>query len=403
MRISIKKKGMHMNIRVKTEFDKLIDKLVNNGIVLKSNITLDDLIYKFEESLDEQYKAKHGVVYTPDYIAEAMVKRSLDKLIDNRLVDKNKEELKNLLKDLRIFDPCVGAGVYPIAIIDVYKEYYNNMKLEFNVYDIYDIIKHNIYCCDLDENAVEITRFKLWTMVNSLVDFEDFECNIVCGNTLVDEISGHKVFLGFNPNISEDNEFFSGGPTKIDYINIINKYNVNKKLCDKLKLYRMSFEIDGEYISEADIKNCNAVDFRLEFPEIFNKAVGEKGFDIVIGNPPYIGSNNIQENKEYLAKRFRVVGSGTTNLSLYFFELGMQLSKSDGIISMINTNKWIQADYGKGFRELLLKENEVEIVDFKSNKIFDNANVDVCITTINKGNESKFIDYADMENKLNRV
>jgi len=108
------------------------------------------------------------------------------------------------------------------------------------------------------------------------------------------------------------------------------------------------------------------------------------GFDIVIGNPPYVRQEQIKELKPSLKKHYDCY-SGTADLYVYFYERGIQLLKAGGVFSFITSNKWFRSGYGEKLREWLRKNTQVRrLVDFGDAEIFD-AIAYPCIVILSKG------------------
>ncbi len=113
----------------------------------------------------------------------------------------------------------------------------------------------------------------------------------------------------------------------------------------------------------------NAFEWRFEFPEVLDNDGNFTGFDIVIGNPPYIRQEELGTLKDYLKKGYQVY-SGMADILVYFYELGINLLKDSGKFSFITSNKFMRANYGKVLREHLGKFNLDEIIDFGDAPVF---------------------------------
>ncbi len=127
----------------------------------------------------------------------------------------------------------------------------------------------------------------------------------------------------------------------------------------------------------------NAFEWRFEFPEVLDNDGKFVGFDVVIGNPPYIRQEEIKEFKPYLHDNYKTY-SGAADLYLFFVERGFKLLRSDGQFCYILPNKWMQAGYGKPLRYSLLYNNLLSIVDFADLQIFDEATTYPCILRASK-------------------
>ncbi|MBK9934275.1 MAG: class I SAM-dependent DNA methyltransferase [Cytophagaceae bacterium] len=131
----------------------------------------------------------------------------------------------------------------------------------------------------------------------------------------------------------------------------------------------------------------NAFEWRFEFPEVLNDEGAFVGFDVVIGNPPYIRQEEFKDIKDYLSNHY-VTYSGTSDLYVYFVDLSFKLMKPEANFTFIMPNKWMQAGYGKNLRKLFLEQNLNEIIDFGDLQVFDEATTYPCILIASK-EESK--------------
>ncbi|HNW98004.1 MAG TPA: Eco57I restriction-modification methylase domain-containing protein [Bacteroidales bacterium] len=123
----------------------------------------------------------------------------------------------------------------------------------------------------------------------------------------------------------------------------------------------------------------NAFEWRFEFPEVLNDDGDFVGFDVVIGNPPYIRQEAFSEIKTYLKDNF-VVYNSIADILTYFVEQGYKILKSNGIFQFIISNKFTRANYGKEIRKFLVGETKLtHFIDFSGLPVFDEATVDAAI------------------------
>jgi methylase of polypeptide subunit release factors len=119
--------------------------------------------------------------------------------------------------------------------------------------------------------------------------------------------------------------------------------------------------------------------YRLNFPEVFTE---KGGFDIVIGNPPYVRQEAIDPYyKPLYIQNHPEVGSGTADLYVYFFDSALYVTNPGGVIIFITLNKYLKTKYGEGLRKKLKDKNVDLIIDFFELPVFE-ASTDTAITKI---------------------
>jgi len=187
-------------------------------------------------------------------------------------------------------------------------------------------------------------------------------------------------------NLSQTKELFDEG---------------NKKNKDtKKKIEDLSKEITKLETEIEEIKNNkiydNAFEWRFEFPEVLSGEGDFVGFDVVIGNPPYIRQEEIGDLKSNLKTTYEVF-SGTADLLVYFFELAIKLIKPHASFCMITSNKFIKANYGKPLRKFLLKYQITDVVDFGELKVFEEAATFPVIFSVKKISKSNFVKFTQIQ------
>ncbi|KQH53119.1 class I SAM-dependent DNA methyltransferase [Campylobacter coli] len=156
-----------------------------------------------------------------------------------------------------------------------------------------------------------------------------------------------------------------------------------------------------EYDSIFNLESNHPFEWRFEFPEILDDDGNFKGFDLIIGNPPYIRQEELKELKSHLAKNYKVY-KGTSDIYTYFYELGFNVLKDNGVLSYITSNKYTRAGYGEALREFLLKNVKfLEYTDLNGIKVFDSATVDTSILCFekSKSKDNKF-KYLSLSNEI---
>ncbi|EDP6131304.1 class I SAM-dependent DNA methyltransferase [Campylobacter jejuni] len=156
-----------------------------------------------------------------------------------------------------------------------------------------------------------------------------------------------------------------------------------------------------EYDNIFNLESNHPFEWRFEFPEILDDDGNFKGFDLIIGNPPYIRQEELKELKPHLAKNYKVY-KGTSDIYTYFYELGFNVLKENGILSFITSNKYTRAGYGEALREFLLKNTCIlKYIDLNSIKVFDSATVDTSILSFEKIKiKENTFKYLSLNNEL---
>ena len=137
-----------------------------------------------------------------------------------------------------------------------------------------------------------------------------------------------------------------------------------------------------------DAKNTTlyqgAFEWRFEFPEVLDEDGQFTGFDVVVGNPPYIRQEELGDYKPYFAQTYAETAAGTADLYVYFVERGMSILRAGGQFSYILPNKWMRAGYGENLRSFVLKQHIRGISDFGDLPVFDEATTYPCILELER-------------------
>ena len=151
----------------------------------------------------------------------------------------------------------------------------------------------------------------------------------------------------------------------------------------------------------AQISSSNERPFflwHLFFQEVFENG----GFDIVIGNPPYIQLQTMGNKKQIeFKKRGFQVYDGNGDIYCLFYEAGIELLRSEGILCYITSNKWLRTGYGKKLREFFISKNPIRLIDFSGNQIFSTASVDTNILLIKNQINQNYLEGISVSNELN--
>jgi hypothetical protein len=291
------------------------------------------------------------------------------------------QRIDNLLKDIKICDPAVGSGAFVVGMLNeiisarTLLNVYIGNKNNTAYYLKRHAIKESIYGADIDISAIDIARLRLW--LSMIVDEEDYDSieplpnldyKIVCGNSLIG-LSEHGVEK--YPALCDELIIL-----KTDFFKETDEI---KKLELKTRINKIIHEIIRN--EEELIGHAIDFDFRLFFYEVWDK---KGGFDIVIGNPPYI---QLQNNGGLLAKQFEKCKfetfERTGDIYALFYEKGINILKSRRNLTFITSNKWMRAGYGKSLRKFFCKHAPLKLIDLGAG-VFESATVDTNILTIEK-------------------
>lgn len=155
---------------------------------------------------------------------------------------------------------------------------------------------------------------------------------------------------------------------------------------------------------------AKAFEWRCEIPEVLDDKGVFTGFDVIIGNPPYISLEKLSDEVEAYTKMYRIDKEGQKEIPIYstlesrgdiyslFVERGLYLLKDDGLLAYILPNKWMKVGYGKPLRQLFLDSNLTEVIDFGDNQIFADATTYTCIIRMTKSKNSGQILSSSIHN-----
>ena len=374
------------------------------------------------------------------YIDESLYKIDSDgKVIVNRLLD-----MDQALKDVRVADPAVGSGAFPLGMLNEIVRARQNISAYLGItmkpYDRrlmyqmersphtlkYETIRNCIFAADLEPSAVDIAQLRLW--LSLVIDDEinpdaqgildghrnplplpNLESNILCGNSLIDEFEGTKLvnesdLLG-NMSANSQRNLFQGRFDNVlskliekqDELFLCESTDKKQQLKDEISALRdmvILSQLEGSTPDKIaryeDSKNTASkpyVLWQLDFARVFKE---KGGFDIVIGNPPYIQLQKaIDDSGTKLGDLYTGLGfrtfAKTGDIYCLFYEKGYSLLHNEGILTFITSNKWMRAGYGKQLRGFFAeKTNPLILIDFSGCKIFESATVDVNILSFTK-------------------
>lgn len=275
------------------------------------------------------------------------------------------------------------------------------------------IIENNLFGADINPNSVNICRLRLWIELlknayyredtHELETLPNIDINIKCGDSLKNK---YQVVIGESINNSDLSKYI------VEYKQAVIDYKQTSEKAQKQKIkdlieqikYRIQnsdtqlniFDPAVNKSIQREISFVHSLEWMIEFPEVMDNTGKFTGFDIVIGNPPYI---QLQAEGGKLAKLYAPIsdkkkGVSRNNFQTYartgdiyclFYERGYQLLKPNGILCFITSNKWMRAGYGEKTREFLSTQTTpIILIDFAGVKVFENATVDTNILLVSK-------------------
>lgn len=317
-------------------------------------------------------------------------------------------KLDEALANIQICDPAIGSGAFPVGMMqeivkarDVLTEYHH-IKDGRSLYNFKrHAIQTSIYGVDIDPSAIDIAKLRLW--LSLVVDESDYyrikplpnlDYKIVCGNSLLSV----KKDLFNTPLLKElkklkDEHFDETDP---------DVKNLQRSQID---------ELIGKLMD-----NDRQFDMEIYFSEVFRKEDGGKGgFDLVIGNPPYLRIQGIRQDDPKLADTYKKEfdsATGSFDLYVLFAEKGLSILNDKGQLNFIMPDKWTNAGFGKGLRNLLSVNNHAHrLVSFGAYQVF-NASTYSSLLWLTKRPNSQLMYFGfdrdlstsyELANALNRL
>lgn len=433
------------------------------------------------ENLLEDNKDK-GAFYTPKEIVQYMCRQSviqylktyepdeqyaepIEQLINNGIVlpvlqtKSVASRFMQLLKDVKVCDPAIGSGAFPMGILYVLYHAIHHLQSHAEPHGSFnstqtkrDIIQNNIFGVDIEQGAVDIARLRFWLAL--VVDAEEpqplpnLDYKIVCGNSILHrfplETSIEKVFIEYNKNrlvtdqMSLDKykekvyEFTntSDHKKKDEFRNTIEKIKnafrtqlsdwektKRRKLREQIRdlemplmfgkrtkeeeenLKRLNKTLSQAEKEKNDIENNkiyeDSFEWRFEFPALLNNEGNFIGFDIIIGNPPF-GAKLSSDEKKIYKEYYSDVHMRTPETYCYFISLAFRLANPNGIVSYIVPNNMFFQNENEKTRSLLLFNHRLIRAINLGDNTFENADVPTCIfIASSKRQENYEVEYSD--------
>lgn len=366
---------------------------------------------------------------------EEVIRRFVsDPLANEHFTANQQQVLIDALTRVKICDPAIGSGAFPMGMLNLITRCRHALE-STPVSEIKrHIIQHNIYGVDIEQGAVDIARLRFW--LSLIVDevtphaLPNLDYRIVRGNSLLTTFCGEYLDLSEMKDgrtrlakmrqqlaVMQDeyyslngeakwrkeieikrlllaiaNEYFGAEKDKLR-IESFHDYDLyketssktKKQLAEAYKLYERKAKcqqlIENILVSLGGNKTVHEraridvdfFDWEIMFSNVFAEAKG--GFDIVIGNPPYLRIQGIRKDNpdfaDFLVDLFKTT-TGKFDLYVAFIEKGYQLCCKHGLLNFIMPTKWTNSDYGLGMRSFMIEEKPyIKMVNFSSFQVFN--------------------------------
>ena len=298
-------------------------------------------------------RKKDGVFYTPKYITKYIVDNTIGKLCEEKKVELELDETK-YTTDKRI---TVATKKKLIETLDHYRKWLLQLTIVDPACGSGAFLNQALEFLIAEHKYVDELQAKLFGDALVLSDVE--------GSILENNL--------FGVDLNEES-------VEIAKLSLWLRTAQRNR---KLNSLNNNIKCGNSLIDDAAIAGDKAFHWHNEFPQVFAKG----GFDVVIGNPPYVNANDIKKNStldeyNYLKTKYKIA-KGTVDLYLFFFEKGLNILKRNGLLAYITPNRFLSASYGKAFREILLTDYKLlSLIDYSDKIVFADASTYPVITFI---------------------
>lgn len=341
------------------------------GHIFEQSITdLEELKASFRgETIDKKQgkRKKDGIFYTPEYITKYIVSEAVGGWLEDKkhelgydelpkideeqwirirkgTIQKNNQTIKkhldfwlkyrDTLNNIKVLDPACGSGSFLVQVFDYLKEQQRLVNEEIAI------------------------------LQGLQPDLFNNDSHILSHNIYGVDLNAESVEI-----------------TKLAlWLKTANKNDPLTSLDDNIKC-------GNSLVNDVTIDSKHAFDWNREFPDIMN----EGGFDVVVGNPPYVDSESMTkyqtQEREWLSSHYETT-KGNWDLYIPFYEKGLQLLKNNSYLMMITPNKWLSMDYGLSLRKFA-SSSLYSLTDVSSFQIFEGVGISPVIVGLRKRNNTE--------------
>jgi len=289
---------------------------------------------EFEKTaIEKEEKIKIGEQKTTKY--ESQIPES---------IKKNAKEIDDLLANIRVCDPAVGSGAFPIGMLHeivrlrkLLSIYLDRKETTYNLKR--HCIENSLYGVDIDAGAIEVCKLRFW--LSMIVDEEDFYQIKPLPNLDYKVVHGDSL-LGIKENLYNKEALFKLENFKIQYFNETNPSN-KEELKNKI-----------DHLIDKITEGNRNFDFKVYFSEVFHH---KGGFDVVIGNPPYVSTKGVPESYKKLLEQHYQFADDLYN---HFYFKGLNICRTNGILIFISSISIIQ-------KKISDNQNQITFLDGSKN------------------------------------
>ena len=330
------------------------------------------------------------------------------------LNEDERKEIEKRLINVKICDPAIGSGAFPMGIVNLLAKIFVVLRTYSSIDQAKmkrHIMQNSIYGVDIEQGAVDIARLRFWLAMvvdeETAIPLPNLHFKVMQGNSLVESYKGRdlsKICL-INSTAGMGGFDFSGMRELLrDDINRFYETELHEER-DRI-LNRVKNTVVSQIFEETqdpnllkDIKDVSANDKFFLWHTWFADVFENGGFDIVIGNPPYLKEGRASK-AIFEAVKDSPYYQGKMDIWYMFACLGLDMLKPDGNLCFIATNNWVTSSGAKKLRQKINTDAQIiQLCDFKDYMIFKTASIQTMIMQFKKNKSQQSYPF-DLRNLL---